>query len=237
MNLWQYAIRKLPVINECETKVKLGYPWVVLYHRYVNMMSNRVIHVIGDSHVMPYKFQFPFIIHHLGQATAHNINDTESTNKTLSKLTKELKGIKATDVVMFVLGEIDARIHIYYQHRKTGRDIESIIYNTVQKYIDAVVSVRDGYGLKVAVSSLPPASTHIVNHFKYPFYGTVEQRRYIFEKMNEMLAVACYAEGIQFVDVSKWASVGGYMNKEFAMDDIHLNSRIVKYVRSALNEV
>src|SRR4030042_5571781 len=39
---------------------------------YAGALGKPLIHVIGDSHVLPFRGSMPFLAHHLGAATAYN---------------------------------------------------------------------------------------------------------------------------------------------------------------------
>lgn len=72
-----------------------------------------IYNVIGDSHSLTFS-NTAFIVHHIGPATAYKLNfqnsTTQSRRKVFSLLKKIYKGKRLN--VMFVFGEMDARIHI-----------------------------------------------------------------------------------------------------------------------------
>jgi hypothetical protein len=199
-----------------------------------SLLNRPIIHVIGDSHVTPFEFQNGFIAHHIGQATAHNLIKENNTSNSREILLKVVSNINPKrDALLLVFGEIDARIHIHNQHMKTGKTIDELINATVSNYGKAILELSSK-GFRVAVLGIPPAGSQ-ENIYKYPFYGSREERKAISIAFNRALGAWCASIRVPFIDVQKTASGSdGFLSGEFARDEIHLNSRIVPYVRSSL---
>lgn len=139
------------------------------------------------------------------------------------------------DICLFVFGEIDARIHIYNQYKKTGKPIPDLIWGTVANYGQVIKEFRD-QGYHVAVLGIPPAGRQ-ENIYNYPYYGSSEERSQISSDLNDALGSFCKANNILYIDVHKLAKNDkGMLNDDWARDEIHLNSNIVPYVRKALRE-
>src|SRR4030066_1639011 len=108
--------------------VVFKYPWLCLYNMAlvlkVGLFPRAIIHVIGDSHLRPFVFKSPFLLHHISQATAYNLNKDNSFSQSKRYLNSFLPGIdKERDVLLLVFGEIDARVHIYLQYKKNDGQI------------------------------------------------------------------------------------------------------------------
>jgi hypothetical protein len=239
---WQRELAKRGFLYRFETKViQFKYPLLFFHNALVQVQAaarnKAVVHVIGDSHIRPYIFQYPFIIHHIDQATAYNLDEENSTTQSKQKLARILSGIdKKRDIVLMVFGEIDARIHIYYQYEKRNRqvNINRLIYHTVEKYGKTLLHIRE-MGYTISVYGITPAGSIDINHFRYPYYGTPEQRSMISRKFNERLKEYCIDHNLPFVDVySITASDQGFIKAEFRGDDIHLNQKIVPFTRQQL---
>ncbi len=189
-------------------------------------------HVIGDSHSLVFKRQPGFIVHHVGPATAHNLIKDTSATQSGRQLREILGGIRKRDVVIFCFGEIDCRIHIYYQFRKNeGRiPISELIRQTIWNY-GSVLSQVVAQGFSVCVYGIPPPG-HEENRYGYPFYATLDMRSTIYKEFNECLKKLCADKGIKYIDIFSLVSdEHGGIAAEYADGQVHLNSRVVGLVR------
>lgn len=202
---------------------------------YARLTGRPLIHVIGDSHAKVFRLHKPFIVHYVGAATAHNLLKTGSTINSNRKLFDAASRIGPGGVVLLVFGEIDCRIHIYYQFKKNGErsSIGELIDNTVANYGQAMDRLA-GLGLRLAVCGVPPA-TKVRNEYRYPFYAPPDVHCKINALFNERLKALCHQRGYPYIDVlSRFADEDGFMRREYAADEIHLNGRTVGYVREEL---
>lgn len=209
----------------------LIYLWIAVEVRLT--LGKPVIHVIGDSHSL--LFQHHLIkIHYLGAVTAFNLINNNSTSKGREKLFQAISKIRnKKDIILLVFGEIDCRIHIYYQHNKSKGKISmrSLIRNTAQNYIEAANEIKK-LGFQVAVFNvMPPGSQK--NIYKYPYYAPWETRLKITKMMNEELNKLCKQNNIHFINIydslvnPDHLSEKKYRKKEYIFDSVHLNTKIV----------
>ena len=93
---------------------------------------------------------------------------------------------------------------------------------------------KDGFA--VCVHGIPPAARQsFVSNL--PFLGTPEQRSEISREFNRKLGDFCQGNGILYIDVqSISADENGFMNKEYASDEVHLNGKVVLFVRDRIIE-
>jgi hypothetical protein len=142
---------------------------------YAQLFNKPLIHVIGDSHVVPFRGSMPFLAHHLGAATAYNLNRQNSTTSSNEKLFRVINRLGEKDIVMLSFGEIDCRIHIYYQYKKSNGkySINELIDRTVSNYGEVMAELKQ-CGVNFCVYCVSPA-TKVGNEYKYPFYGTAER--------------------------------------------------------------
>ncbi len=204
---------------------------------YARTLGKPLVHVVGDSHVGPFRGSMPFLAHHLGAATAYNLNKENSSTKSNAKLFKVIKKLGKSDVVMLSFGEIDCRIHIYYQHKKSNEkySISDLIDRTIANYGEVMAQLKQR-GVNFCVYCVSPA-TKVGNEYTYPFYGTPEVRSRINRMFNEKLRAFCKQSGYTFIDIyDKVTDKDGLMLKEYSDDDIHLNKKAVKLVRAELRE-
>ena len=216
------------------------YPCLRVYSAWLIWHAGRtdqaLVHVIGDSHLRPFLFKRPFLLHHISQATAYNLNKENSYSQSKKYLNSFLPGIdKQRDVILLVFGEIDARVHIYlqYEKRKRRTSVDKLIDATVANYGTTIKRLKDE-GFAVCVHGLPPAAR---KNFEsdLPFLGSPEQRSDISRIFNLKLYDFCRKNGVPFLDMQSVASdEHGFMKKEFAADEVHLNSRIVPFARQII---
>lgn len=213
-------------------RVFLVDAFTVLYARALN---KPLIHVVGDSHVVPFQGSMPFLAHHLGAATAYNLNRKNSTTKSNEQLFKVINKLDKKDIVMLSFGEIDCRIHIYYQHKKSNGkySIDELIDRAIANYGQVMAQLKERR-VNFCVCCVSPA-TAVGNEYKYPFYGTPEERSQINRMFNEKLRAFCEKNGYAFIDIyDAVTDKDGLMLKEYASDDIHLNKKAVGLVRAEM---
>ncbi len=204
---------------------------------FARLLDKPLVHVIGDSHVVPFRGSMPFLAHHLGAATAYNLNKKSSTTKSNEKLFKVIDKLGKKDIVMLSFGEIDCRIHIYYQYKKSNErhSISELTDRTISNYGEVTAQLKQR-GVNFCVYCVSPA-TNVGNEYKYPFYGTVEVRSQINRMFNEKLKTFCEKNGYPFIDIyDRVADKDGLMLKEYASDEIHLNKKAVRLVRKELRD-
>ena len=204
---------------------------------YARALRKPVIHVIGDSHAKVFRRKPPFVAHHLGAATAHNLGKASSTTSSNRKLFNIIGRVDPRrDIVLLAFGEIDCRIHIYYHYEKNQnrRPIVELIDDTISNSGGVLGGLRE-LGVNFLVLGVPPA-TAVRNEYRYPFYASPEVHSRISRMFNERLAEFCRDNGYGYIDVHSGFSDGnGFMLKEYAADEIHLNGRVVDFVRGELN--
>ena len=204
---------------------------------YARALGKPLVHVVGDSHVVPFRGSMPFLAHHFGATTAYNLPKKNSSTKSNEQLFKVINKLGKRDIVMLSFGEIDCRIHIYYQHKKSNEkySVSDLIDRTISNYGEVMAQLKER-GVNFCVYCVSPAAK-VGNEYKYPFYGTPEVRSQINRTFNEKLRAFCQKNGYRFIDIyDKVADENGFMLKEYAGDEIHLNRKAVGLVRAELRE-
>lgn len=171
---------------------------------------------IGDSHTFVFKDTCPVV--HIDNPTAHNIAKHDDLIS---------ESLYRTMIHLFSFGEIDCRIHFWYQHKKTNTPLMDLIENTVMRYIHYILNKPK---FKIYVLSVPPAGNQ-GNRFKYPYYASTMNRRYIYYAFNLVLESKCVQYNIPFINYYQDA-IDNRMNRkpEFVKDDVHLNKQIVPFI-------
>jgi len=231
------ALKKRGSIYFNYADVIFKYPWLRVYNAWLMWDAGRsnhaLIHVIGDSHLRPFLFKRPFLLHHISQATAYNLNKESSYSQSKKYLNSFLPHIdKRRDVLLLVFGEIDARVHIYLQYEKRLKktSIKKLINATVDTYGVTIKRLKKD-GFAVCVHGLPPAARKDFES-DLPFLGSPEQRSDISRIFNVKLRDFCRKNGIPFIDMQSIAAdEQGFMKKDYAADEVHLNGRVVPFAR------
>ncbi len=211
-------------------KDKFFFYKTLLFSRYNN---TPLIYVVGDSHTLSFRFYSPFITCHLGAVTAYNIlkeNSTTGSMKKLFSLTKKINFKK--DFLLLVFGEIDCRIHVYRQFKKSKEhiSIETIIDKTIDNYFVAINQLRE-LGLNIVIYGVPPANFQ-KNIYSYDYYAEPEVQVNIKKSFNEKLKVRCQQNGLKYLEVFyKFSDKDGFIRNEFSSDEIHLNEKIIPFVK------
>jgi hypothetical protein len=234
------ALEKRGSIYFSYTDVVFKYPWLCLYNMGLvlkaKLFNRATIHVIGDSHVKPFVFKSPFLVQHISQATAYNLDKDNSFSQSKRYLNSFLPKVnKQRDVLLLVFGEIDARVQIYYQFRKSNGaiGIERIIEATARKYGETIRRLKDD-GFAICIHGIPPAARkNFVSNL--PFIGTPEQRSEISSMLNEKLGEFCLQNDITYIDVqSVSADENGFIKGQYVADEVHLNGEIVPFVKEGI---
>ncbi|MBN1162302.1 hypothetical protein JXA34_00985 [Patescibacteria group bacterium] len=206
------------------------------WYTYGKVFNKTVVHVIGDSHVRVFKGQKRFIIHHLGPATAYNLSSKHSTTDSNEKFWNVVDTLveKKKDKILLVFGEIDSRIHIYKAYKKKGSSIDDVIYATISRY-DEVLSQLNERGYTFYVHGIPPGSKQ-ENIYNVSHYPTPEMRAKINKRFHEVLEEHCKKRGYKYIDVyMPYVNEEGFIKREYELDEVHLNNRIIPEVKRAIN--
>jgi lysophospholipase L1-like esterase len=241
-NRLREALQKRGSIYFSYIDVIFKYPWLCIYNAGLaleaRLFNRAIIHVIGDSHLRPFAFRSPFLLHHISQATAYNLNKDNSFSRSKIYLNSFLPAInKQRDVLLLVFGEIDARVHIYLQYEKNNEkiSIERLIDTTVARYGEAIRRLKDN-GFAVCVHGLPPAARKDFES-NLPFLGSPEQRSDISREFNRKLGDFCRKSGVPFIDMQSIAAdANGFIKKEYAADEVHLSGKVVPFARNKIAE-
>ena len=236
----QYRRRGLAYFMARTVLVDHYYPNLCIHWLRNALFGKPVIHAIGDSHTKILEFVPGVSVHHIGQATAHNLYKENNSSHSRELLFHTVSGMcPSKDILLLVFGEIDARVHIYNQHIKTGRPIQSLILDTVSNY-GKVIKELHGKGFKVVILGIPPAGVHVYKPFTDGTYtphnyGSLQERIGISLLFNDLLKEFCELNGILFIDVlSISKDKDGSMRKDYAADEAHLNTKIVPFIMEQL---
>jgi hypothetical protein len=197
------------------------------------LKHEQIVYVVGESHTNSFNFQFPFVVYHIGGATAHNImkeNSTSGTRKKIFSLAGKIN--KNKDILMLVFGEIDCRIHIFRQFKKSGEaiSIDEIIDKTIDNYFVAIQKLRE-MGINLVIYGVPPAS-YQKNIYSIDYYAEPTMHAVIKKKFNSTLKKRCEKNNIKYVEVfNRFSDSNGFILPEYTDDGLHLTSKILPYIK------
>lgn len=206
-------------------------------HRKITGKS--LYYVIGDSHVLNFLHE-AFIVHHIGPATAYRLNFKESTTKSREKIINLLNEIykKKPLNVIFVFGELDARIHINKVAKENKISTNKVIEKVVKAYMNFLKFVKKKYPLtSIYVFNVLPQGEE-ENIYNYHFYANRKERVKIAEKMNQFLREYSKRNNFKFIYIyDKLINKKGERKKEYAFDDVHYNRKIIPYMLDYINKI
>lgn len=205
--------------------------WQEIFQRHIPF------HVIGDSHVFSF-LNLKIKIHYLGPVTAYNLINKNTASLGREKLFNELGHIdKNKHQIILVFGEIDSRIHIYYQYMKKGKSesLTKLIKQTANNYLKVAEEISSK-GYDTSIFNVIPAGEQ-PNIYGYKFYAPIKVRRKITDKFNTILKALCKKNNIKFIDIRKSLTdkKGGRIN-QYKLDRVHYNTIVGKLTLEYLNE-
>lgn len=198
-----------------------------------------IIHVVGDSHSRIFEGVSPFLVHHLGPATAFKLGQRDSTSGSRRLLDRALRSVDpGRDQLLLVLGEIDCRIHVHEQYVRRGRTtpLATIICEVVDAYVGVVTSIRSEFP-GTAVLGIPPGARQ-GNAYGYPNYADPATRAKINREFDRQLASALATAGVPYRSmISSTAAADGLIRDDLTDDGLHLNGVIIEPVARWLSTV
>lgn len=159
-----------------------------------------MIHCIGDSHAAVFGGKedmqpiWPersddwtdyFRSYRIGPATAYQLaNKIPIIDEIVNSQVDKQK-----DIILFCFGEVDIRAHLIKQHLITGRNIQELVNECVNRYFEVIVHYYNK-GYKVAVWS-PIASWNPEKPYEGPSFGTNKERNDVTRLFDNALILNC----------------------------------------------
>lgn len=184
-----------------------------------------MIRVIGDSHALMFEDVEGFGARSLRGRTAYRLHRHHD------KVIRALAGAEKQKV-LFVFGEVDCRIHIYYKFMQQGDSVAMLVQRTCRAYTEYIQELRGNWNI-YALNVLPTGEQR--NYYKYPFYASVARRRDITLEMNKSLRFFCKLRKIPFVDIySRLVDEDGYRRREYVKNSVHFTRPVVEFIREVI---
>jgi hypothetical protein len=212
-----------------------------------------IIHICGDSHAvfcfsnlstivpadefLSFSFQkdnrlfpVPFAIHWLGPKTMYSIG-----RDGLAVLNIKNFNVSEKEIVIFVFGEIDVRVHIGKQRDQYHKLLDEILLSLVKNYFNTIILNKSNYkNITCMVMSVLPPINQCYNP-SFPFYGSLEDRIEITRNLNAKLKKMCHKTNIEFFDVyDLFATPEGALNVQLSDGCVHVNKHYNKLVKDRL---
>jgi hypothetical protein len=141
-----------------------------------------------------------FQAYHCGACMAYGLMTPDSETRSFQTLQTYIGMWRpATDKLIFLFGEIDCRILVYYKSRKSNMPINDVIDMVAYRYLAAVLYWK-GMGFNVAVHGVIPACRQ-GNDYGVEFYGPQDDRCLINAKFDDAMNMACIQTGIPYFSV------------------------------------
>jgi lysophospholipase L1-like esterase len=195
-----------------------------------------MIHVIGDSHVSIFHGFLGYTTHWIGGITAHNLKQKNNSSNSNQQLFKIIGELDSSDELMISAGEIDCRIHIYYQFKKNNEkySISELISTTINNYIEVLNKINET-GISFYVLGIPPPGTE-TNIYGYPYYAPIDISVLIYRIFNTKMQDECIKYNYRYLDIySKTVGSDGFMMSEFNLDGVHLNTLTIPIIEKMIN--
>jgi len=222
------------------------------------------IHVIGDSHVSVFSkkniiipeyppniyMNFPFKIFRIGAPLAYNLGKRETYYNAREKIEHVFKHeIIKGDSIILSFGEIDCRYHLLKQSKLQEKDIEEVIVECVERYVQSVKEiVKDNfYWINKIGFWGPIASTWLgdeCSNKDCPIADRMPMRNFVTSKFNTILKDKIdkfnkefWKTNFYYLSIFEFLIDDKYFTKkEYYMDNIHLNQKTWPLIENELKE-
>lgn len=217
---------------------------------YIDHIKRQTAVIIGDSHVSFFSgnenLTYSPIGHginvcpnitglrttslHLGACLAYSANKRDASTEFRSKLDFLINHfINAGATIIFSLGEIDIRAHVFKQATLQNRPFESIVSDILTEYEKLLLDIRS-QGFKTCVwgpIASQPDSSPLDSQF--PRYGSELERNKCSLLFTERLKNFCSNNGITFVSILEdMLDANGLTNSKMLSNDlVHLNQSVM----------
>ena len=190
------------------------------------------IHTIGDSHSN--RGWSGIINHQLGPVLCYSFGKEK-----LNRCDIRNFNIKDGDTIVFCLGEIDCRCHIY-KHITDTITYQDIINNIVNNYVEAIELNILTSQIKLknicVYNVVPPIQKHNTSeNLEYPYLGTDGERKQYVLYFNEKLKEKCIEKEYIFFDVyNNYIDENGFLRKDLSDNNVHIRNGV--YINHFIKE-
>lgn len=130
--------------------------------------------------------------------------------------------------IIFVLGEIDCRVHFVNKTLALGSDEFNVIAHGYKKSVTQLIKTYD-LAKAIIIAPLAPSDYGLDNQ-KFPRNGLLSQRVLVTKMITESLARISSSE-FTVINISPLLSIqNGSLNKKYTDDGVHLNATGLKII-------
>ena len=188
-----------------------------------------IIHTIGDSHAFKHtcldEKTSKVVQHHLGPVLCYSFG-----REKLNRCDIRRFNVKEGDSIVFCLGEIDCRCHVY-KHVSNEVSYQNVIDYITDNYFEAIKLNVDVCQVKlrnVCVYNVvpPPQKYNTKEDPVYPFLGSDDERKSYVLYFNKKLKENCEKYGYVFLDVyDHYTDENGFLIKDLSDGNVHLRDK------------
>ena len=178
------------------------------------------IHTIGDSH--SFHGWSGIINHHLGPRTCYGFGRDK-----LNRCDIRDYNINNGDNIVFCLGEIDCRCHVY-KHINEITTYQDVINNLVENYFEVIkINIVSSQLLlkNICVYKIVPTiQKYNTEEYSYqPFLGSDEERKEYALYFNIKIKEKCIENNYIFFDIyDKYIDENGFLRKDLSDGNVHI---------------
>lgn len=107
--------------------------------------------VVGDSHAYSFNGVARCDVRYVGSVTMHRVGQSG-----LNFPTFDIDSLETHKAVALSFGEIDARAHVVKQRERSGRTLDAVVIDVVERYVDKVAAAFAGRPHSVALLGVVP---------------------------------------------------------------------------------
>tara|TARA_R110001592_G_scaffold339310_1_gene626992 strand:+ start:4062 stop:4700 length:639 start_codon:yes stop_codon:yes gene_type:complete len=194
-----------------------------------------MIHCIGNSHVSMFSNQEKLTLNfrneyfsacHLGPIIAYNFTD-KHLPRTLDYFRNNVD--KENDIICFVVGEVDCRLHIPLQSDNQKRNDLDVVKECVGRFFESYkILKRQGFKCFSLCTHPTTSQDHDMSNLDSPVYGSPQRRNDICVMWNEELERLSNELGIPYKTIyNKLVNPDNTTIMDYFLDYCHLDSKKV----------
>lgn len=224
-------------------------------HLRLEHICRKTIYVIGDSHVNFFSGneelsfipvgngintckqvgELPVSIFHMGPCLAYNSNTYGTTSGFREKLDYLLNNIIESNAeIMFVMGEIDIRVHVFKQCMKRACSYEDVVNEIVDHYLDMMKDInRQGYQA-LCFGPIASQSDYVPVDKMFVKSGSEVERNKATSYFTRILSEKCKDENIKFISIFDHMITEDWHTKAelLSSDGCHLGQSSIDLVKN-----
>jgi len=227
---------------------------------YEQHIKNNTMIIMGDSHVnfwsgnekltyepIGYKINVcpcinakPYTVLHIGSVLAYNVQvyDTYYHFREKYELLEKSFFIRG-DRIMFSLGEIDLRVHVFKQTLIQGLPYQEIVKKIVDRYFSFLLQVKEHGYIPICWGPIATQPDIAPLSERFPRKGTEVERNKATELFTIYMKQLCEQHNILFLSIfSKMISSDYHTNQKYlASDYVHLSQKAMSIATHEISKL